>query len=142
MGKLGAVCLLTGYLGGSARVVILECSLVAESVGYFLVTGGVAVNRVGGLVTASIGFLNEVVTRIVTCHTVIVGIELERAVDRTEATVGEGGFGQRVAELVLCLVEGREVPPTVSSLKGKKASLNFKCSQNVYILQAACWYCE
>ena len=35
-------------------------------------------------------------------------------------------------------VGGREVPPTVSSLKGKKASLNFKYSQNVYILQAAC----
>ena len=121
MGKLGAVCLLTGYLGGSARVVILECSLVAESVGYFLVTGGVAVNRVGGLVTASIGFLNEVVTRIVVLLLLVVKVD---------------------AELVLCLVEGREVPPTVSSLKGKKASLNFKCSQNVYILQAACWYCE
>ena len=29
----------------------------------------------------------------------------------------------------------REVPPTVSSLKGKNASLNFECSQNVYISQ-------
>jgi hypothetical protein len=32
----------------------------------------------------------------------------------------------------------KEVPPTVSSLKGKKASLNFECSQNVYMLQAVC----
>ena len=35
-------------------------------------------------------------------------------------------------------VRGREVPPTVFSLKGKKASLSFECSQIVYMLQAAC----
>ena len=35
-------------------------------------------------------------------------------------------------------VEGREVPPTVSSHKGKNANLHFEYSQNVYMLQAAC----
>lgn len=67
MRKLGAICLLAGDLSGSAGVVILVGSLVTKSVGYFLVTGGVAVNRVGGLVTASIGFFNEVITCIITC---------------------------------------------------------------------------
>ena len=31
-------------------------------------------------------------------------------------------------------VEENRIPPTVSALKGKKASLNFECSQNVYML--------
>ena len=35
--------------------------------------------------------------------------------------------------------EENRIPPTVSSLKGKKASLNFECSQNVYILRVACY---
>ena len=63
----------------------------------FLVAGGVAVNCVGGLVTASVGFLNEVITCIITCHTVIVGIELEGAIDRTKIAVSERSLGQRVA---------------------------------------------
>ena len=36
-------------------------------------------------------------------------------------------------------VGGREVLPTVSSLKGKKASFYFEYSQNVYMSQAACY---
>ena len=43
-----------------------------------------------------------------------------------------GGIG----EIFLCeeAVEENRIPPTVSALKGKKASLNFECSQNVYML--------
>ncbi len=54
VGKLGAVRILAGNLSGSAGVVILVGSLVAESVGYFLVTRGVAVNRISGLVKSSV----------------------------------------------------------------------------------------
>ena len=41
-----------------------------------------------------------------------------------------------VGEIFLCeeAVEENRIPPTVSALKGKKASLNFECSQNVYML--------
>ena len=55
MRKLGAICLLAGDLSGSVGVIILICSLVTKFVGYFLVTRCVAVNRVCGLVTASVG---------------------------------------------------------------------------------------
>lgn len=36
-------------------------------------------------------------------------------------------------------VRGKEIPPTVSSLKGKNASLNFECSQNIYISRVVCY---
>ena len=36
--KLGVICFLAGYLGGSARIVILISSLIAKSVGNFFVS--------------------------------------------------------------------------------------------------------
>ena len=63
--------------------------------------------------------------------TVTIGDGIQRRTQRA------GGVG----EIFLCeeAVEKNRIPPTVSSLKGKKASLNFECSQNVYMLRAACY---
>ncbi len=73
----------------------------------FFITRSVTVNRISRLVTSCIGFLDEIVTCIITCHTVIIGIEFERTVDRAKITVGEGGFGECISKLVLRLVESR-----------------------------------
>lgn len=57
------------------------------------------------------------------------------------ATIGDGVqcCAQRAGganKISLCeeAVEENRIPPTVSALNGKKASLNFECSQNVYML--------
>ncbi len=85
--KRGACCILARYLGGSTRLVVLVGRLVAKAVGHLVVARGVTVHRVGGLITASVGFLDEVVACIVTVHLAVVGVVAERAIDRAKFTV-------------------------------------------------------
>ena len=73
------------------------------------------------------------------CLSVVAG---EQILPRAVAVAIGDGIQRRaqraggIGEIFLCeeAVEENRIPPTVSALKGKKASLNFECSQNVYML--------
>jgi len=58
VGKCVVIGVLACHLGGSAGVVILVGGLVTAAVDNLTVAGGVAVNRVGGLISACVGLLN------------------------------------------------------------------------------------